>query len=72
MNKACELLTGTSLSVKEIAYSVGYSNQLHFTKMFKQSFGMSPSDFRKTVSHTPPGHHHRKMPIKIGQPKISG
>ncbi|WP_144266659.1 helix-turn-helix domain-containing protein [Paenibacillus curdlanolyticus] len=52
INKACELLTATSLSVKEIAYSVGYSNQLHFTKKFKQSCSMSLSDYRKAGSHT--------------------
>lgn len=53
INKACELLAETSLSVKEIAYSVGYRNQLHFSKMFRQSYGISPSEYRKIGNHTP-------------------
>ncbi|MGG1517857.1 AraC family transcriptional regulator [Paenibacillus oryzisoli] len=46
LRKACELLTDTSLSIKEIAYSVGYLNQLHFTRMFKRAYGVAPSEYR--------------------------
>lgn len=46
LRRACELLTGTSLSVKEIAYSVGYANPLHFTRMFKQTYGVAPTGYR--------------------------
>ncbi|MFC4099734.1 AraC family transcriptional regulator [Paenibacillus xanthanilyticus] len=50
ISKASELLTETSLSVKEIAYSVGYANPLHFSKMFSQRYGRSPSAYRKLGS----------------------
>ncbi|TBL70283.1 helix-turn-helix domain-containing protein [Paenibacillus thalictri] len=46
LSKACGLLTDTSLSIKEIAYSVGYTGQLHFTRMFKKMYGISPSQYR--------------------------
>lgn len=46
MNRACALLTGTSLSVKEIAESVGYPDQLYFSRIFKNRFEMTPSEYR--------------------------
>lgn len=47
MTKACEKLKLTSLSIKDIGESVGYSNQLNFSRAFKNEFGLSPSDYRK-------------------------
>lgn len=46
MNKACELLSGTTLTIKEIAYSVGYADQLLFSRMFKKTIGVTPSQYR--------------------------
>ncbi|GGA32229.1 AraC family transcriptional regulator [Paenibacillus physcomitrellae] len=48
MEKACELLSQTALSIKEIAFSVGYADQLLFSRMFKKTTGYSPTDFRMT------------------------
>lgn len=47
MNKATDLLRTTSLPVKEIAFAVGYANEVHFFKSFNKHFGMSPGAFRK-------------------------
>ena len=33
-------------SVKEISMSVGYEDQLTFSKAFKKKFGMSPKNYR--------------------------
>ena len=42
-----QMLLETELSIKEIAKSVGFSDQLYFSKIFSSHFGASPSDFRK-------------------------
>jgi len=48
IRKAAELLLGRpDLSVKEIAYSVGYGDPLFFSKSFKKLKGLPPLDFRQ-------------------------
>ena len=46
MDKACELLKGTSLTVSEVSRSVGYDDPLLFSRMFRRIKGISPSSFR--------------------------
>lgn len=46
MHKAANRLVNTSMSIKEIASHVGYSDQLVFSKAFKKKFQMSPKNFR--------------------------
>lgn len=48
MVKATELLKMTQLSIGDISNAVGYSNQLHFSRAFKNIYGISPRDWRKT------------------------
>lgn len=48
MVKATELLKMTQLSIGDISNAVGYSNQLHFSRAFKNIYGVSPRDWRKT------------------------
>ena len=43
---ACELLTG-SLSIQEISERMGYSTCSNFTAFFKNTMGMTPSEYRK-------------------------
>jgi AraC-like DNA-binding protein len=45
--KARELLTGTDLPLSEIALLVGFADQSHFTRRFRQTVGVSPGQFRK-------------------------
>lgn len=47
ISHACEMLENTSLSVISIANSVGFSDHLYFSTVFKKLKGLSPSDFRK-------------------------
>jgi len=49
MEKACELMRTASLTISNIARSVGYNDPLMFSKAFKKVKGMSPRDFRKTL-----------------------
>ena len=46
MTKAAELLKATRISIAEVGRSVGYENQLHFSRAFKNVFGISPSQHR--------------------------
>lgn len=46
MKMAAKLLSGSSLSVADVASSVGYTDTFTFSKAFKRYYGKSPSDFR--------------------------
>lgn len=46
MSKAGELLKLTTLSVADIGNAVGYPNQLHFSRAFKNTYGVSPRTWR--------------------------
>lgn len=47
VTKACMLLTSRpSLSIENIGYSVGYTNQSHFCHMFRRFRGCSPGEYR--------------------------
>ncbi|HYF51907.1 MAG TPA: arabinose operon transcriptional regulator AraC [Planctomycetota bacterium] len=47
LERAAQLLQMTSLSIKEIAFSLGFDNPFYFTLRFKQHFGSSPRAYRK-------------------------
>jgi len=47
MKMACVLLESSSLTIKEIATSVGYSDQLAFSRLFKKHMDISPTEYRK-------------------------
>lgn len=47
MVKATELLKLTSLSIADVGSAVGYENQLHFSRAFKNIYGISPREWRK-------------------------
>ena len=46
MDRAKLLLKDVSFNIKEVGKSVGYADSNYFTKVFKRSVGMSPSDYR--------------------------
>ena len=47
MEKACELLLNTNLKISAICDSIGYINNTHFYKVFKQHYGITPTEYRK-------------------------
>jgi AraC-like DNA-binding protein len=47
MHQAKRRLTETADSIKEIAEQVGYCDQFHFSRDFRRSAGVSPSQFRR-------------------------
>lgn len=46
MDEACKLLKTSTLSVSEIAYSVGFSDQFYFSRVFKKCKGVSPTRYK--------------------------
>lgn len=46
MIKATQLLQLTDLSIAEVGRAVSYENQLHFSRAFKTTFGISPRNWR--------------------------
>jgi AraC family transcriptional activator of mtrCDE len=46
MQRACDLLGGTIMSVDEIATRVGFASRSHFAQSFKKHTGLSPYNFR--------------------------
>lgn len=50
IEKACELLSLTTQSVTEVAFSVGYEDIHYFSRMFKKIKNCSPSEYRKNLS----------------------
>jgi len=46
MVKATELLKLTTLSISDIGTAVGYGNPLHFSRAFKNIYGVSPREWR--------------------------
>ncbi|MDX6694711.1 MAG: two-component system, response regulator YesN [Blastocatellia bacterium] len=50
MRQAEALLKDSSLSIKEVMNKVGMGDQSHFAKDFKRVYGLTPSQFRATLS----------------------
>lgn len=48
LQKAAEYLSYSSKSIFEIAVAVGYESSASLSKMFKKSYGKSPTDYRET------------------------
>lgn len=48
LKKACRLLTTTELSISVIASSLGFDDQLAFSKIFKKEHFLPPSEYRKS------------------------
>lgn len=46
---AKELLTGTDNTVQHIAFLCGYHNEVHFYRQFRNTTGMTPSQYRKNM-----------------------
>lgn len=47
LEKAKEMLEITALSINDICYSIGFENISHFSRIFKQHYGIPPSHYRK-------------------------
>ena len=50
IEEAKRLLRETTMRVNEIGQWVGYDNDKHFMKNFKESVGVSPSEYRRNTA----------------------
>ena len=48
MFMAGQLLKNTDMSVAQVSDHLGYSEQFYFSRCFKQSFGISPREYKKS------------------------
>ncbi len=46
MKKAKTYLKNSNMTIENIAYSVGYQNVEHFSRLFKKKYGMAPIQYR--------------------------
>lgn len=51
ISAAKEYLVSTNKTIKEIAMTVGYNNALYFSRLFRKSTGLSPSDYRTNMRY---------------------
>ncbi|MDR6944735.1 two-component regulator propeller domain-containing protein [Mucilaginibacter pocheonensis] len=56
LKKAVQLLESSQMSISQVSYEVGFNTPNYFTKMFKEEYGMLPSEYvnasRKDKSST--------------------
>ena len=43
LSKARQMLQASQMSIADVAYSLGFENPTHFSRIFKQQYGLSPS-----------------------------
>lgn len=48
VQKACEYLSYTDLSIKEISFKTGFEDPLYFSRIFKNFMGKSPRKFKQS------------------------
>ena len=53
LRRACALLLEPALSVTAVANSVGFENNLYFSKVFRKRTGLSPSEYRARKGAAP-------------------
>jgi len=55
IRNAKSLLEADNLSVKEICYSIGYSDPNYFSRIFKKIVGLTPTEYKERVMAVNPG-----------------
>lgn len=49
LSLACQLLTETGMSVRDIASYLSFEDEFYFSGLFRRKIGVSPTQYRKTV-----------------------
>lgn len=49
IDRAREILKDKTFNIKEICYEVGYTDPNYFSKIFKKSTGLTPTEYRNNV-----------------------
>ncbi len=48
LEQAARLIEEGQINITQVAYSVGFNNQTHFSTVFKKHYGVSPSEYAET------------------------
>ena len=51
VERAQLLLFTTNMTIKEVAYTLGFSDQNYFIRMFRKMIGTTPQEYRKRLRH---------------------
>ncbi len=49
LEKSCEMLLDSRISIQEIAVRTGFFDAAHFSRVFKEWYGLSPAEYRKRI-----------------------
>ena len=47
IKRACQLLEDGDLNISEVAYRYGFADPKYFSRCFKQTIGVSPTEYKK-------------------------
>ena len=47
VDKAIDLFSTTTMSISEVAFSLGFADPLYFSRLFKKNTGLSPKNYIK-------------------------
>ena len=67
---AAGMLTGSTLSLNEVALASGFADSSHFSRVFRSEYGAPPGAFRRSGSH--PEGHGRPPAFMTGSRKGNG
>ena len=45
LEQAARLIKENKINITQVAYSVGFNNQAHFSTVFKKYFGVTPTEY---------------------------
>lgn len=51
LEQAARLIREGKINVTQVAYSVGFNNQTHFSTVFKRHYGMTPTEYAEKSKH---------------------
>ena len=73
MHRAAALLRCTDKTVLEIAGSIGYDNGSKFAAAFRETMGLTPNEYRKSLSpRSAPGENVRSEPYPVRSERMHG
>lgn len=70
MRRAAELLKMHAMTVAELARCVGYTEPFHFSKTFKHTHGVSPTQYARQIAMTPATLRDYQLQLGVMQTRI--
>lgn len=64
LKKAIQLLQKSKLNIASVAYEVGFSNPTYFAKVFREEFGVLPSDYVNQLKRNEASHERSLAGVK--------